>query len=58
MKRILTIALAALTLSGCMANWKSPRTGPRFSDGPGLGESYDSTRVPPNAPPLPPPVAP
>jgi hypothetical protein len=35
MRRILTIPLCALMLSGCMANWKSPRTGPRWKDTPG-----------------------
>jgi PBP1b-binding outer membrane lipoprotein LpoB len=34
MKHILTIALCALMLSGCMAEWKSPRTGQRWKDTP------------------------
>jgi hypothetical protein len=36
MKLILTIALSAFMLSGCMAEWPSHRTGPRFTSGPGL----------------------
>jgi PBP1b-binding outer membrane lipoprotein LpoB len=34
MRRILTITICALMLSGCMAEWKSPRSGLRFTSGP------------------------
>jgi len=34
MKRILAIALSTLMLSGCIAEWKSGRTGPRWKDQP------------------------
>jgi hypothetical protein len=36
MRSIVTIALSALLLSGCVAHWPSHRTGPRFSSGPNL----------------------
>jgi len=36
MRRILAIALCALMLSGCIAEWKSNQTGPRWHDGPGI----------------------
>jgi len=35
MKLILIVALSALMLSSCVANWPSNRTGPRWKDGPG-----------------------
>jgi len=31
MRQLLTIALSALMLSGCMAGWKSNRTGARWT---------------------------
>jgi hypothetical protein len=34
MTRVLTIALCTLMLSGCMANWPSHRTSPRWKDTP------------------------
>jgi hypothetical protein len=34
MTRLLAIALSALLLSGCIAEWKSDRTGPRWNDQP------------------------
>jgi len=36
MRLILTIALSTLMLAGCVANWPSHRTGPRFTSGPGF----------------------
>jgi hypothetical protein len=41
MRLILTIAVAALMLSGCMANWQSNKTGPRWAADPYAGESGD-----------------
>jgi hypothetical protein len=32
MKQILVIALSAVVLSGCIAEWKSNRSGPRWKD--------------------------
>ena len=40
MRLILTVALCALTLSGCMANWPSHRTGPRWTGGPADAPFY------------------
>ena len=34
MKHVLTIALAALLLTACVAQWPSPRSGPRWVGGP------------------------
>jgi PBP1b-binding outer membrane lipoprotein LpoB len=34
MRRFLAIALSALMLSGCMAEWKSNKTGPRWKEQP------------------------
>jgi hypothetical protein len=34
MKPVLAIAVAALMLSGCVVQWPSHRTGPRFTTGP------------------------
>lgn len=34
MRLLLTITLCALMLSGCIAEWKSNRTGPRWKDQP------------------------
>jgi len=39
MRLILTVALCALTLSACMANWPSNRTGPRWTSG-GANEPF------------------
>jgi hypothetical protein len=36
MKLIVTAMLSAFLLSGCVAQWPSHRTGPRFSSGPNL----------------------
>jgi len=36
MKRILAIALSALMLSGCVAEWKNPRGPQRWKDQPGV----------------------
>jgi hypothetical protein len=36
MRLIVTIALSALLLAGCIAQWPSNRTGPRFTGGPNL----------------------
>jgi hypothetical protein len=41
MKRILVIALSALMLAGCVAEWKSNRTGPRWKEGPGTSAPPD-----------------
>ena len=46
MKQLLVIALCGLMLAGCVAQWPSNRTGPRFSGGPDLGPYYDSSRAP------------
>lgn len=35
MRNAVAILLAALMLSGCMAEWKSPRNGQRWHEGPG-----------------------
>jgi hypothetical protein len=32
---LIVVALSALMLSSCVANWPSNRTGPRWKDGPG-----------------------
>jgi hypothetical protein len=45
MRRILAIALCALMLSGCIAEWKSPRTGPRWKDGPGPASNQGTSGV-------------
>jgi hypothetical protein len=42
MRLILTIALSALMLSGCVANWPSNKTGPRWRDGGNVGSAMDS----------------
>jgi hypothetical protein len=54
MKRILVVALSALMLSGCIAEWKSNRTGPRWKDQPAsqpfsanLGDSGPVSNGPP-----------
>ena len=36
MKHVLTIALSTLLLAGCVAQWPSHRTGPRWTDGPNV----------------------
>lgn len=36
MKHLLTIALCTVMLCGCVAQWPSNRTGPRFTSGPNL----------------------
>jgi Prokaryotic membrane lipoprotein lipid attachment site len=36
MRRIVTIAVSVLLLSGCIAQWPSNRTGPRFTGGPDI----------------------
>jgi hypothetical protein len=46
MRQILTIALSALLLCGCIAEWKSNRTGPRWNDGPHT-TPMDQTSTPP-----------
>lgn len=53
MRQILMIAVSALVLSGCMAQWPSNRTGPRFKDAPGLQPFYDGSLAPPTTPPPP-----
>lgn len=35
MRKAIALFLAALLLSGCVAQWKSNKTGPRWHDGPG-----------------------
>jgi hypothetical protein len=45
MRRILTIAVATLMLTGCMADWKSPRTGSRWTSGPNLAPVSDYGRT-------------
>jgi hypothetical protein len=45
MRRILTIAFATLMLTGCMADWKSPRTGSRWASGPDLAPTSDNGRT-------------
>jgi hypothetical protein len=35
MRLTLAVALSALMLCGCVANWHSNRTGPRWTEGPG-----------------------
>jgi hypothetical protein len=45
MRRILTIVLSALLLSACMADWKSDRTGPRWSGDTNVGQSGDNGRT-------------
>ena len=49
MRLILTIAISALVLSGCVANWPSNRTGPRWTGGP-PGSFNDNGGLPPNNP--------
>ena len=58
MRHILTIALSIFVLSGCMAEWPSNRTGPRFNEGPNLQPFYDSNpgAIAPPPPPPPPPL--
>ncbi len=41
MRKALTLLLAALLLSGCVAEWKSNRTGPRWKEGPGTTPPQD-----------------
>ena len=36
MRLAVTILLTALILSGCVANWPSNRTGPRWTSGPNM----------------------
>jgi|GEM_PF-4970245 len=38
MTRLLAIALSTLLLSGCMAEWKSNKTGPRWMDQPNASQ--------------------
>jgi hypothetical protein len=45
MRRILTITLSALMLAGCADDWKSPRTGPRWTSGPNSGPIGDQSRT-------------
>jgi hypothetical protein len=45
MRLILTITLSALMLSGCMANWPSHRTGPRWQ-----GQPSDNSNANPPPP--------
>ena len=55
MKQVLTIALCALMLSGCVANWSSNRTGPRWRDGPadsGGTSGQDGSVMAPSAGPM------
>jgi hypothetical protein len=35
MRKAITMLIAALLLSGCVAEWKSHRAGPRWHEGPG-----------------------
>jgi PBP1b-binding outer membrane lipoprotein LpoB len=49
MRRILTITICALMLSGCMAEWKSPRSGLRFTSGPQDTDVASDHRRTPNA---------
>lgn len=53
MKQLLVIALSALTLAGCIAEWPSNRSGPRFSGGPDIGPYYDVSNAPPSTTPPP-----
>jgi hypothetical protein len=41
MRLALTIALSTLMLSGCMADWPSHKTGPRWKEGPGTTQPPD-----------------
>ena len=50
MRRILTIALCALLLSGCVAQWPSNRSGARFTEGPGMQPFYQGGATPMNTP--------
>jgi hypothetical protein len=54
MRHFLIIAVSALILSGCIAQWPSNRTGPRFHDDTGLAPYYDGGLTPPTAPTPPP----
>jgi hypothetical protein len=51
MRLILTIALSALVLTGCIANWPSNRTGPRWAGGPDIGPFYTGGATPSTATP-------
>ena len=46
MKTILTVALSALMLSGCIAEWKNPKGPQRWSGGPNIQPMADNTGAP------------
>ena len=46
MKVILTVALSALMLCGCIAMWKNPKGPQRWSGGPNIQPMADNTGAP------------
>jgi PBP1b-binding outer membrane lipoprotein LpoB len=46
MRVILTVAVSALLLSACVAQWPSHRTGPRFNSNPAIPNSTSTYQQP------------